>query len=187
MGGFRHRSLHVESKHAFRRTSSLFSQPLPPRITHARRTIAAEAVSDKIHIGVVLVGRPMKLEIVKERRPVRFEVVGFEIAEGERKAMVDAGQRRGILGQSFNQPFGDVLPAPIFSRRLCSRGLRRQHFDWRCVVLGQVYAQALQVRGRCLCSGIVDPDVSRENHFRRRSSSGQRSRMPQRLSALGYL
>ena len=108
MGGFRHRSLHVESKHAFRRTSSLFTQPPPPRITRARRTIAAGAVSDKIHTGVVLVGRPMKLEIVKERWPLRFEVVGLEIAQRERKAMVDADQRRSILGQPLDQPFGEV-------------------------------------------------------------------------------
>jgi hypothetical protein len=50
---------------------------------HARSAIAHRAVANEIDIGVVLVSRPMPLEIVEERRPVRFEAMHLEIAQRE--------------------------------------------------------------------------------------------------------
>jgi len=70
MGGFRHRSLHVEVKHGFRAARALLGQPPPAGITHARRAVPQDTVADELDIGVILIGRPMTLEIVEEARPV---------------------------------------------------------------------------------------------------------------------
>jgi hypothetical protein len=85
MSGFRHRSLHVEKKDG---------KSPPPRVSLARYA-AAQGLDRR----VVLVGRPMTLEIVKECRPVMFEAMFIKIADRERKAVVDAEQRGDILGQ----------------------------------------------------------------------------------------
>ena len=78
----------------------------------------------------------------------------LEIAQRERKAVVDADQRRHVLGQPFHQPFGDAAPRPVFAR-----ARRRRNFDGRRIAFGQIDAQALQARGRRLRAGIVDADV----------------------------
>lgn len=44
----------------------------------------------EVDIGVILIGRPMALEIVEEGRPVGRKPVGLEIMQGERKAVIDA-------------------------------------------------------------------------------------------------
>ena len=155
MGGFRHRSLHVEMKHRFCAARALLGQAPPASIAHARRAVAECALADEIDIGVILVGRPMALEIVEERRPVGLEAMHLEIAQREREAVVDADQRRHVLGQPFDQPFGDAAPRPVFARRWW-----RRHFDGRRIALGQIDAQALQARGRRLRARIVDADVS---------------------------
>jgi hypothetical protein len=61
------------------------------------------------------------LKIIEERGPIWSEVMHLEIVQREREAMVDADQRRSILGQPLDQPFGGGLPAPVFSRRMSSR------------------------------------------------------------------
>src|ERR1035437_4431166 len=102
MGGFRHRSLYVEMKDRFGTTRALLGQPSPARVPHAHRAVTYGAVTDKIDIGVVLVGRPMPLEIIKESGPVRLEAMHLEIAQRELEAVFDANQRRCILGQPFD-------------------------------------------------------------------------------------
>jgi len=39
-------------------------------IAHARRADAVDAITNELDIGVILVGRPMALEIIEEARPV---------------------------------------------------------------------------------------------------------------------
>ena len=117
MGRLRHRSLHVEVKHRFRAARAFLGQTPPPGIAHARRAVADDAVTDEIDIGVILVSRPMPLEIVEEARPVGQQPMRLEIAQRERKAVVDADQRGRILGQPFDQLFGDALAGPIFAGR----------------------------------------------------------------------
>jgi len=57
MGGFRHRSLHIEVKHRFCAARALLGQTPPAGIAHTRRAVTAEAVADEIDIDVILVGR----------------------------------------------------------------------------------------------------------------------------------
>ena len=142
MGGFRHRSLHVEMEDRFRAACALLGQPPPASVAHALHAVAYGAVADKIDVGVVFVGRPMPLKIIEEVGPVRFKAMRFEIAKRERKPVVDPDQRRGVLGEPFNQPIGDALSRPVFSR-----GWWRQALDRRCLAFSRVDAQALQACG----------------------------------------
>ena len=58
MGGFRHRSLHVEVKDRFRAAGALLGQAPPAGIAHARRAVADGAVAHEIDIGVAPAIRP---------------------------------------------------------------------------------------------------------------------------------
>ena len=80
-------------KDRFRSARALLSQPPPAGTAGARRPVAHETIADEIDIGVVIVGRPVALEIVEERGPVRLESMHLEIAQRKRKAVVDADQR----------------------------------------------------------------------------------------------
>ena len=139
---------------------------LPARSSVSRRQRAlpmraaplpTSAVADEIDVGVILVGRPMALEIVEEGGPVGLQSMRLEIAQRKREAVVDADQRGRVLGQPFHQPFGDAASRPVFAERW-----RRQNLDRRRIALGQIDAQALQARGRRLRARIVDADVSGE-------------------------
>jgi hypothetical protein len=77
----------------------------------------------------------MALEIVEELIPVRRQMVIFEIAQREGKAVVDAHQRRHLLGQPLRQPLGDAAPRPVFAR-----AGRRQHFGGGSLMRGQIDA-----------------------------------------------
>src|SRR6266446_4316728 len=81
MGGFRHRTRHVEMKYRFSPDRALFRQSPPAGVAHPRRTVAEYAFAHEIDIGIVFVGRPMLLEILEERRPVRLEAMHLEIAQ----------------------------------------------------------------------------------------------------------
>jgi hypothetical protein len=72
MGRLRYRSLHVEMKNGFRAAGAFLGQPAPARLAVARRSVAVDAVADEVDIGVIVVGRPVALEIVEERGPIRF-------------------------------------------------------------------------------------------------------------------
>jgi hypothetical protein len=54
------------------------------------RALSADALAHEIDIGVIVVGRPMALEIVEEGGPVWLEAMRLEIAQREREAMIDA-------------------------------------------------------------------------------------------------
>ena len=157
MGGLRHRSLHVEMKYRFRAARALLGQPPPAGLAHACGAVAVKAVADEVDIGVIVIGRPMALEIVEKARPVGQEPMHFEIAQREREAVVDADQCGHVLGEAFHQPFGDAAPRSVFFGRW-----RRRHFGRRSVAFGQVNAQALQARCRRLRARIVDADIAGE-------------------------
>jgi len=110
-------------------------QPLPARIAHARRTVAGEAIAHEIDIDV-LIRRPVALEVVEERGPVRHEPVHLEIAQRKRKSVVDADQGGYVLGQSLHQPLRDPAPRPVFFQRRWWRNL-----DGR-IALGEIDPQA---------------------------------------------
>jgi len=51
---------------------------------------------------VIVVGRPVVLEIVEKGWPVRLEGMHLEIAQRKREAVVNANQGRRIFCQSFD-------------------------------------------------------------------------------------
>jgi hypothetical protein len=92
----------IELKGRFRAARALLGQAPPAGVAHARRAVAVNAVADELDIGVILVGRPVALEIIEEARPVRRQSMRLEIAQREGKAVVDADQRGRILGEPFH-------------------------------------------------------------------------------------
>ena len=135
-------------KHRFRAARALLGQPPPAGIAHARRAVARDAVANEIDIDVIFVGRPVALEIVEEARPVGQQPVRFEIAQRKGKAVVDADQRRHVLGQPLHQPFGDALAGPVFARARW-----RRNFHRKPIALGQIDAQPLR-----LAVGVSAPE-----------------------------
>jgi len=77
---------------------TLLGQAAPPSVAHARRAVAECAIADEISIGVVVVSRPVMLEIVEKNRPFRLEAMRLEIAQRKREAVVDTDERGGVLG-----------------------------------------------------------------------------------------
>ena len=110
MGGFRHRSLHVEMKHGLGAAGTLLGEPPPAGVAHARRAVSRHALAHEIDIGVIAIGRPMALEVVEEGGPIRLEAMRLEIAQREGEAVIDADQRRRVLGELLHKPFGDPTP-----------------------------------------------------------------------------
>jgi hypothetical protein len=49
---------------------SLHTQAPPAGIAHASGAVAVDAVAHELDIGVILIGRPVALEVVEEARPV---------------------------------------------------------------------------------------------------------------------
>ena len=88
--------------------SAFLGQSSPARVAHSFRAVATQAIAHEIDVGVVFIGRPMALEIVEEGGPIGLEPMDLEIPQRKREAVVDADQRRSILGQPLDQPFGEV-------------------------------------------------------------------------------
>ena len=67
MCGFGHRPLHVKVKDGFGRPSLFLRQSAPPGITHAIGAISAKTIPYEINIGMIIICRPVSLEIVEKR------------------------------------------------------------------------------------------------------------------------
>jgi hypothetical protein len=110
-----------------------------------RRAITDRALSHEVDIGVILIGRPMALEVIQECRPVGLEAMGLEIVQQKRKGIVDANQSWSTLGQSLDQPFGDAATQPVFA---CGKWW--QDFRRLLAFLGHMDAQTLETGDRGL-------------------------------------
>ena len=70
-------------KDRFRPARALLGQPPPAGIALAFRAFAADARADEFDIGVVLIGRPMAMEIIEEGGPVGQKLtIAAQIIEG---------------------------------------------------------------------------------------------------------
>jgi hypothetical protein len=61
--------------------------------------------------------------------------VRLEVAQRKRKAVIDADQRRRVLDELLDQPFGNAPARPVFALRRRWRDL-----DWRRIVFGEIDA-----------------------------------------------
>jgi hypothetical protein len=93
MRRLRYRALHVEVKDRLGAPGTYLCDSPQGRPARTRSSVAAIAIANKIHIGVLLIGRPVALEIVKEHAPIGSEPVFLEVLQRKRKTVVDANQR----------------------------------------------------------------------------------------------
>lgn len=77
------RPLDVKMENRFGSTCALLGQPSPSGIAATGRTIAQRAVADEVDIGVIVIGRPMALEILENSRPIRQKTMRLEVAKRE--------------------------------------------------------------------------------------------------------
>ena len=115
MRGLGDRPLHVEVENRLGRTGPLFRQAPPAGIATTVSATAVQGAAEGLDRGIVCIGWPMTLEVTKERRPVRRQVVFLEVAPRKGKAVVDADQRRHLFAQPFRQPFGNTAPCPVLA------------------------------------------------------------------------
>jgi hypothetical protein len=153
---FRHRSRHMEVENGFRRAGALLRQTAPTRVATARRARAVQTFEHEVDVNLPI-RRPMMLEVVEKCGPIALQAIGVEILPGEGKAVVDADQYRLRVGQSFDQPFRDASPTPVFPQRG-----RRRDFEGNRVALGREDAQTRQAVAGDAGAGIVYADIARE-------------------------
>jgi hypothetical protein len=115
MGGFRYGPLHIEMKNGLGTGGVDLGQSTPAGIASTRAALAASTMADEVDVDVVSIGRPMAVKIIKEGRPVERKVMDFEVAQWERKAVVDANQCGRSFGKSVDKPFGNTAPCPVFA------------------------------------------------------------------------
>ena len=119
--------------------------------------------------------RPVFLEIVQKRRPVRRQAMSLKILVRKGKAVVHAHDDGLWPGQLRHKPFRDALARPVLAR-----AGRRRHFAGDGQPVRSIHAQRLQAgRGR-FRSRVINPDVSLELRHRERMPSRKRfaSRKP---------
>jgi hypothetical protein len=99
-------------KYGFR-TRPYFRDSPPTRIATPGSTVATSALSNEVNVSVVLISRPVLLKIIKKGWPLAGQAVPLKVSQRERKAVVNAHQRRGRLGQAFDKPVGNRLASPV--------------------------------------------------------------------------
>lgn len=107
---------------------------------------------------MILIGRPVPVEVLEKGRPVERKSIPLEILKGERESMVDADQRSDRFGEPFDQPFGESSSRPIlpWTRRW-------RHLDRRFFTAGEIDAQAFQARRGSFSPGVIDADIAIED------------------------
>jgi hypothetical protein len=106
---------------------------------------------------VRFVGRPMLLEVEQEVRPVSWKAMPLEVGDGEREAVVDADDGRGVRREFLAKPLGETAPRPVPAR--AGRRLNLHRF---ARVLGLEHADALATGVSGHRAGVVDADVAAE-------------------------
>jgi hypothetical protein len=110
---FGDRTLNVEQEDRFGGRRPPFRQTEPSGLTHPLPAISHVAVPDEVNVDVRFVGRPMLLEIEQEVRPVSGKAVAVEVGDGEREAVVDADDGRGVRREFLAKPLGETAPRPV--------------------------------------------------------------------------
>ena len=85
-------------------------------ITRTGRSISVATVPNEIDVSVVLVGRPMTLEVVEEERPVKWQPVPLKIWQRKREPVVDTDESRRSHGESRDQPLSNATARPVLAR-----------------------------------------------------------------------
>lgn len=113
------------------------------------------AVSDEVDAGVTFVGRPVLLKTEQEARQVSWKAMPVEVFDGEREAVVNADDGRGIRRKFATKPFGDNPP-----RRVPAWARRRLNLCRLVGTLGHVHPQSLATGVCGFRAGMVDAYVT---------------------------
>ncbi|CUW37708.1 conserved protein of unknown function [Magnetospirillum sp. XM-1] len=82
MGRFRDLALDVKMKVRFG-LGALFAQSSPAAVAYSGCAIPNRSIPDEINVNVVAIRRPMSLEIIQKRRPIRRDSMKLEIPQGK--------------------------------------------------------------------------------------------------------
>ena len=93
---------------------ALLRQPPPLGVAVACSAVATFALAYEIDVCIVSVGRPMALKIVEKHRPIAIETIFVEVAERKGECVVQSRERRNVLAELLDQPFGERSPRPVF-------------------------------------------------------------------------
>lgn len=115
MRRFGNRTLYVEVKDRFGGAGSFLGQATPTGIVHTIGAIPSQTIPNEIHIDMIIIRRPMALEVVGERWPVGQKAVNFKVTDGKGKTVVYADNRILISLKLFHQPLGNTPSSPIFT------------------------------------------------------------------------
>lgn len=77
-------------KDGLRAPSALLGESPPFGVPLSRGSVSEHPFADEIDVDIVFVGRPMALEIVKERRPIPLQTVLVEIVQRKREGVIYA-------------------------------------------------------------------------------------------------
>jgi len=110
-----YRAWHIEMKDRFGAGPHICQAP-PARIPGPGSTVATKAIPHIIDRGMVIIGGPVLLKVVKEGRPIGQQVIGFEIPQRKRKGVVYPDYCQPVFGKQLNHPLSDPTPCPILAR-----------------------------------------------------------------------
>ncbi len=110
-----------ESRKLSTESGQLHCQPPPPRIAGPRGLVAIHTIPNEVDIHVVLVCRPVHLEIIQETTPIWWDAVDFEAAQRQGERVLDAYKRRWTVAELDGEPLGETPSRPILAR--AGRGL----------------------------------------------------------------
>ena len=99
MSGCRDLSIYSESEYRFCGANAALDQAAPVSVPTSLGAIADGTGPHIAHPNTPFICRPMLLKIVEESGPVRIDATRLEIAHRERKAVVDADNRRSVFGE----------------------------------------------------------------------------------------
>jgi hypothetical protein len=68
-----------QSERRICRPGPFLCQAAPPGITHAIGTVSVKTIPYEINIGMIFICRPVTLEIVEKRWPVRQQMVNLKV------------------------------------------------------------------------------------------------------------
>ena len=86
--------------------------------------ISSQKATLDIHVCMVVVGRPVLAEVIKELGP-RLDLVPLEVGDRKGKPVINPGDERDVLMSLLDQPFGDLLTAPVLVDLLARRWRER--------------------------------------------------------------
>ena len=134
---------------------SLLRQSEPASLPSTLQATPRGVFSNKGHVRVRSICRPVVMEVLQEALPIAGEPVLLKVGEGEREGMVDADELGDVPVEFFTEPLGETQRSPVPTRTGQWQNLCRL-----VGTLGHEHTEPLATGFRSLSAGVVDADVS---------------------------